>query len=140
MDKVVAIIPTSELVTRLTEIIGDVNVPEVDYMQLAKVILVGSLSFNDTNWVKLQEATYGALNVLGRDIGFMSVNGNNLSDVPELHNGIIALSQKLYRILINLEVDIYNTDPTCDLPYMTLMDISKHGDMIVEIYQTGEGL
>ena len=140
MDKVVAIIPTSELVTRLTEIIGDVNVPEVDYMQLAKVILVGSLSFNDTNWVKLQEATYGALNVLGRDIGFMSVNGNNLSDVPELHNGIIALSQKLYRILINLEVDIYNTDPTCDLPYMTLMDTSKHGDMIVEIYQTGEGL
>ena len=140
MDKVVAIIPTSELVTKLTEIIGEVNVPEVDYMQLAKVILVGSLSFNDTNWGKLQEATYGALNVLGREIEYMSINGNSLSDVPELHNGIVALSQRLYRILINLEVDIYNTDPTCDLPYMTLMDISKHGDMIVEIYQTGEGL
>jgi len=138
MDKIIAIIPTSELVCKITEIIGDSNIPEVDLTQLAKVILVGSLSFNDTNWSKLSEVTYGALKVLGKETEYMSVSGNSLCEIPELHTGIISLSQKLYRILINLEVDRYNTDPDNDLPYMTLMDISKHGDMVVEIYQRGD--
>tara|TARA_B100000767_G_C19564643_1_gene450590 strand:+ start:256 stop:675 length:420 start_codon:yes stop_codon:yes gene_type:complete len=139
MDKIIAILPTVELVTNLTEVIYESDIPEVSYVQLAKVVLVGALSFNGTNWLKLSELVYCTLKVLGDEAGYMSCDGDKLCDMPKLNEDMVRLSHKLYRTLINLEVDKYNTSPYCDLPHITLMDISKQGDMVVEIYQ-GEGI
>ena len=135
MDRIIVIIPTRELVGTITDMIGEFNIPEVDLSQLAKVILVGSLSFNDTNWSKLDEAIYGALKVLTKETEYMSLDGYGLYEITELHKGLVNLSQKLYRTLINLEVDRYNTDPANDLPHMALVDVTKYGDMVIEVYQ-----
>ncbi len=135
MDRIIVIIPTRELVSTITDMIGEFNIPEVDLSQLAKVILVGSLSFNDTNWSRLDEVTYGALKVLTKETEYMSLDGCGLYGIPELHKGLVNLSQKLYRTLINLEVDRYNTDPDNDLPHMVLVDVTKYGDMVIEVYQ-----
>lgn len=129
-----AILPTRDISKALSELILELDIPELEYDRFSIVLIDGALAFNDVNWANLNEVIYNNLKVMGEEIGPVTKNVVPLCEVPNLLEGLSTLARKLYRTMVTVELDRYNNDPEQDWPRMSYVEISKSGDMVVEIH------